>query len=438
MDHQPHSTDRFPHRNSTGNARKPPKTRTMTAWTLICLLGTTVSAQEATPTIASDTPTSPNRFESSAKQRPQKAERRRRSREVQVKDPADFTKLSAKTLFSGPQSGETLPPLAVRGVAGDWDDKTIDLVQHVGSQPHLLMIQDGNGVGFRELFGMARIIRQLTEQSGKPIQMSCVFLADDAAAITAQVKRFADRLSQDVLLTVSPDGRDGPGVYGLNRNVSMTILVAKDGKVLHNFAFPQSMLYADPHVIGGVAEAIGASREVVAGWLNAPQDHTSREPRAMQRRVAMREGASMQMPGHATTQQSANQPRKRDWKVALERFLEKHPEVRAKIARGDATRADVIAYLKNRARGSYVQKTVNIKDPSLFYRSQEQRVFSGPQRDEMLPPLKIVALRGERSGETFDATSTVTGKRALLVFSDGSGVGVKGLHFLAPLLTKIT
>ena len=63
------------------------------------------------------------------------------------------------------------------------------------------------------------------------------------------IKGIAEHVSENVLVGISPDGREGPGSYGLNRNVAQTVLIAKDGKVLHNFAFTQPMVYADPHVL---------------------------------------------------------------------------------------------------------------------------------------------------------------------------------------------
>jgi hypothetical protein len=69
------------------------------------------------------------------------------------------------------------------------------------------------------------------------------------------------------LIAISKDGRDGPGAYGLNRTVSQTIILAKDGKVTRNFVFPQGLLQSDPHLMGGIAELIGEERETVARWL---------------------------------------------------------------------------------------------------------------------------------------------------------------------------
>ena len=70
------------------------------------------------------------------------------------------------------------------------------------------------------------------------------------------------------VVAVSQGGRDGPGAYGLNRTISQTIILARDGKVTRNFVFPEPLLYADPHVMGGIAELIGEQRETVAVWLN--------------------------------------------------------------------------------------------------------------------------------------------------------------------------
>ena len=65
-----------------------------------------------------------------------------------------------------------------------------------------------------------------------------MFLSDDPAAL----KQITQHVPENVLVGISPDGREGPGNYGLNRNVAQTIIIAKDGKVLHNFAFTQPFL----------------------------------------------------------------------------------------------------------------------------------------------------------------------------------------------------
>ncbi len=68
----------------------------------------------------------------------------------------------------------------------------------------------------------------------------------------------------------APEGRDGPGAYGLDRNVPMTIILADaEGKVLYNFPFleiPPDVPNA--HVLGGMAGVVGEDRETIDSWLN--------------------------------------------------------------------------------------------------------------------------------------------------------------------------
>ncbi|MEM7233398.1 MAG: hypothetical protein AAF517_14565, partial [Planctomycetota bacterium] len=132
---------------------------------------------------------------------------------------------------------------------------------------------------------------KVVEKSKKTLSAHVIFLGDDETELSNMVKPIATRLPEAITLGISREGRDGPGSYGLNRNVSMTILVAKGGKVLHNFPFRQPLLYVDAHVLGGIAEAIGEKRETVQGWLNerSTGDRGTRRDAASGRRERTRE-----------------------------------------------------------------------------------------------------------------------------------------------------
>ena len=69
----------------------------------------------------------------------------------------------------------------------------------------------------------------------------------------------------------------------------MTIILAKDGKVTHNFVFPQSMLYPDPHFLGAIAQVIGEERETVEKWLNEAEPEREPTRRGERRRERKRE-----------------------------------------------------------------------------------------------------------------------------------------------------
>ena len=174
-------------------------------------------------------------------------QRYRNGRKVEVKDPAQFKTAGGKQV-----------------------DKVFDPISLAGGKTQVLIFMDENGVGIRGLFGTAKFLSQIVEKSNKEIQLSAVLLGDDPARLSQFGKRFGGRLS-GVQMGASKDGRDGPGALGLNRTISMTVVVARDGKVTHNFVFPQSMLYPDPHVLGAIAGVIGQKRETVAKWLNEPQ-----------------------------------------------------------------------------------------------------------------------------------------------------------------------
>ena len=196
------------------------------------------------------------------------AGRYREQRKVEVKDPAGFSKSQEKPLFSGPQPGEKLPSFKTIGVRGETEGKELDAIAAAAGKPQLLIFQDDNRVGFRGIYGIAGALSKIAEKSEKGLSVQVVFLGDDANELSTMLKRIAARLPEALTIGISRDGREGPGSYGLNRNVSMTVLVAREGRVLHNFAFQQPLLTVDPHVLGGIAEAIGEKREMVQGWLN--------------------------------------------------------------------------------------------------------------------------------------------------------------------------
>jgi hypothetical protein len=215
---------------------------------------------------------------SSLAQEQKKGERREYGRgKIAVKDPAEFNK-DGKQIFSGPQPGEKLPAFNATSLAGDSKDKDLDPIKLAGKNPQVILFQDEGGVAIRGLFGVVDAIKKINRQTEQDLQVACVFLSDDVEAITGRYVKLFPRMRErgiDLILA-SNDGRDGPGAYGLNRTVSQTIILAKDGKVTRNFVFPQGTLYADPHVMGGIAELVGEKRETVAGWLAAAAEEDTR------------------------------------------------------------------------------------------------------------------------------------------------------------------
>jgi hypothetical protein len=185
-----------------------------------------------------------------------------------VKNPAEFKKTEGTAIFSGPQPGEKLPPLKVKGINGETKGKTYDVIAKADGELLVLFLQDETGLGLRGLLGVSRLLVQTAEKSKQPMLMSAVFLGDTPDTVENQASRLVPHIPSQVLLGISQDGREGPGSYGLNRNMAQTVIIAKDGKVLHNFAFAQPMLRADPHFLGAIGEAIGVKPATLEKWLN--------------------------------------------------------------------------------------------------------------------------------------------------------------------------
>ena len=196
-----------------------------------------------------------------------------------VKDPAGF-KTEGKQIFSGPQPGEKLPAFKATSLAGDKKGKELDPITSAGNKLQVLFFQDVSRVAIAGLFSVMDAIGKIERKTDKDLQIACVFLIDDADRIKKGFARgFPALLELGIdVVAVSQGGRDGPGAYGLNRTISQTIILARDGKVTRNFVFPEPLLYADPHVMGGVAELIDEKRETVAAWLN--EAAASERPRA--------------------------------------------------------------------------------------------------------------------------------------------------------------
>ena len=223
-------------------------------------------------------------------------ERRQRERQdyqqgrYRIADPDTF-KAEGAQVFSGPQSGEKVPRFRVTSLFGDNKGETFNFVTLANGRPQIIFFQTDSGVALRGLFGLGKVLGKIATKTERDLHVACVFLTDDPTSLLERLGGKTERsegiLSQlqkrgvDVL-AISPEGRNGPGALGLNRNVAQTVLLAKNGHVTRNFVFNQGMLYPDPHFLGGLVELIGEDRETVATWLR--EESQNEEPSAMRRR----------------------------------------------------------------------------------------------------------------------------------------------------------
>ncbi len=159
-------------------------------------------------------------------------------------------------VFSGPQVGEPLPGFVFRQALGDSAGQELDLVaQADGSPIVLLFVHEAN----RPSIALTRALtRYASERLKDGLVTGVVLLSDDPAAAEANLKRMQHALTPNVPTGVSLDGLEGPGAYGLNRKMQLTILVGKQGRVTANYALVQPSLQADlPKIIRSIVDQVG-------------------------------------------------------------------------------------------------------------------------------------------------------------------------------------
>ncbi len=178
-------------------------------------------------------------------------------------------------VFSGPQLGEKLPPLKVRGVLGDSPGEEFDPVSKAGGKPIGLIFFHQRT---RPAFSLSRAIANYAEARAKDgLSLCVVFLTDDVTTAETFIKGSVRRyFPEGPNYVVSTDGPEGPGAYGLNRNVALTVLVANEGKVTANFALVDPSLQADAQKIAkAIVDALGSGDvptvEQLAGEANTGQ-----------------------------------------------------------------------------------------------------------------------------------------------------------------------
>jgi hypothetical protein len=201
-------------------------------------------------------------------------------------------------VFSGPQIGEKLPELKSLGLFGEQEGKSLDLISGTSDGPVLVVF-------FHQLtrpaFGLMRAITKFAAEREDPrIQTGVVFLTDDLTQTVQWAGNVRRLLPDQVTYAVSPDGQEGPGAYGLNRNVTLTILVGKEGKVTANFALVQPQLQADgPKILRAIAD--------VTGGGTIP-DIESLDPRYALRMSAQEGRGRPNMAGRQGSGRGANDP----------------------------------------------------------------------------------------------------------------------------------
>ncbi|MBI4663487.1 MAG: hypothetical protein HY735_32195 [Verrucomicrobia bacterium] len=201
------------------------------------------------------------------------------------------TSLAQDRVFSGPQPGEKITPFKVVEVRGPTAGKERDLVAENNGAPTALVFVHGIE---RSMAPLMTVIDQYGAARKDLLRTAFIFLTADRVASEKRLPAVGQSLRLQSLMALSPDGLEGPGNYGLNKNCLMTIVVAKDNKVVANFALVQPGIADAPQVIGALADACGDSHPPTVEELRARQQALAGTAPA---RMAAREEPTMMRPG---------------------------------------------------------------------------------------------------------------------------------------------
>lgn len=169
-------------------------------------------------------------------------------------------------IFSGPQPGEKTTGFKVIDIGGAVDGTARDPIQDNAGAPTVLVFVH---TVERSLLPLLRVVDQYGAERKERIKTEVVFLAEDRLGGEQRVRAVNGSLKLRARVGLSPDGAEGPGNFGLNKECMMTIVMAKDNVVTANFALLQPGIADAPKVIAALANTCGDARP--RAWRRWPR-----------------------------------------------------------------------------------------------------------------------------------------------------------------------
>ena len=161
---------------------------------------------------------------------------------------------AAESIFSGPQPGEKTSRFKVLSITGKQPgDERDPIAEHAGRATALVFI---HGIE-RSLVPLLRVMDNYGALRKDRLRTELVFLTPDRLQGEQRIKAAAGSLKLLSEVSLSPDGLEGPGNYGLNKECLMTVLCATGNVVTANFALVQPGIADAPKILLALAKACG-------------------------------------------------------------------------------------------------------------------------------------------------------------------------------------
>lgn len=156
-------------------------------------------------------------------------------------------------VYSGPQKGEKTPSFKVVDMNSDKKGQEVDYIAEWKGAPTLVVF-------VHELTRpVAQLLRKLDEHRSKrdALRSIIVLLGDDPNKNERYAPVLQGIMKFKSVLGVSSDGKEGPGSWGLNREVQVTVVLAKDNLVAGNWAITVPNETDAPSITKAIDEVLG-------------------------------------------------------------------------------------------------------------------------------------------------------------------------------------
>jgi hypothetical protein len=243
---------------------------------------------------------------------------------------------SEEKVYSGPQLGEKTTRFKSVELRGEDAGKERDIIaEHKGARTTLIFV---HGVE-RSMAPLMTVLDEYGQERKDVLKTEFVFLSGDRLSSQQRLPLVGQSLRLQSPMSLSADGAEGPGNYGLNKECLMTVIVARENKVTANFALVQPGMADAPKIISAIAKVVGDTNPPAAEALRERrgQGGARMEPgQAKERRREMANRPKDKLPGAAPT----------DGKLVglLRRFIQRSND--------DATVDKVLAEVEEYVRGN--------------------------------------------------------------------------------------
>jgi hypothetical protein len=160
---------------------------------------------------------------------------------------------------SGPQVGDKLGDFKAHGFSGPAAGKEFKVIETAKGGPTLIVFMHApSDVGItRPGLQFLRPVDKYAADNAK-LATHIVWVTGDKDKTEGFLKRAENSLNLQSPISICLDGgKDGPAAYGLNDKVQITVLIAKDNKVVANFALTDPNATDAKKVIAATAKVLG-------------------------------------------------------------------------------------------------------------------------------------------------------------------------------------